>query len=282
MGPYFLPNWSGGLAGVNALDRVAVNGRSLRDRGELYDLVKSAPAGSRFDYRVIRNSQTLEFAVPSMILSLHDWFLSFGIYVVLGIAFLIIGAAPSYFHATSPAALPLCFMVMAVFVWFEATFDFMTAGVLPKEMRIFALTLTQAQPFIALLLKTGKPLRGFHPIYLACIYGIALSRWVEQLDVFRPVRRLGLYLSRRIRLYLRRRVDFLGCDRVDAAWFIARSRTVPSSRDLRRSFVRSSNSHAQYGAYQLFSISHPLQLCISPNGLLSPFRCLCALEIQPL
>ena len=25
-----------------------------------------------------------------------------------------------------------------------------------------------------MLLKTGKPLRGFHPIYLACIYGIAL------------------------------------------------------------------------------------------------------------
>ena len=65
VGPYFLPNWSGGLAGVHALDRVvAVNGRSLRDRGELYDLVKSAPAGSRFYYRVIRNSQTLEFAVP--------------------------------------------------------------------------------------------------------------------------------------------------------------------------------------------------------------------------
>jgi signal transduction histidine kinase len=176
VGPYFLPNWSGGLAGVHALDRVvAVNGRSLRDRGELYDLVKSAPAGSRFDYRVIRDSQTLEFAVPSMILSLHDWFLSFGIYVVLGIAFLIIGAAPCYFHATSPAALPLCFMVMAVFVWFEATFDFMTAGVLPKEMRIFALTLTpSAALHLALLLKTGKPLRGSHPIYLACIYGIAL------------------------------------------------------------------------------------------------------------
>src|SRR5262245_8105344 len=110
-----------------------------------------------------------------MILSLHDWFLSFGIYVVLGIAFLMIGAAPCYFHATSPAALPLCFIVMAVFVWFETTFDFMTAGVLPKEMRIFALTLTpSAALHLALLLKTGTPLRASHPIYLVCIYGIAL------------------------------------------------------------------------------------------------------------
>ncbi len=175
VGPYFLPNWSGGPAGVHALDRVvAVNGRPLKERGELYNLVKSAPAGSRFNYRVIRDSQTLEFAIPSMILYLHDWFLSFGIYVVLGIAFLIIGAAPCYFRATSPAALPLCFMVMAVFVWFEVTFDFMTAGVLPKEVRIFALTLTpSAALHLALLLKTGKSLRGSHPIYLASIYGIA-------------------------------------------------------------------------------------------------------------
>jgi signal transduction histidine kinase len=176
IGPYFLPSWSAGLVGVRALDRVvAVNGRPLRERGELYDLVKSAPAGSSFYYRVIRDSQTLEFTVPSMTLSLHDWFLSFGVYVVMGIAFLIIGVAPYYFHASSPAAVPLCFMVMAVFVWFEATFDFMTAGVLPKELRIFALTFTpSAAVHLALLLKTGKPLRRSHPVYLVCIYGIAL------------------------------------------------------------------------------------------------------------
>ena len=176
VGPYFLPSWSGALTGVRALDRVvAVNGRPLRARGELYDLVKSAPAGSRFYYRVIRDSQPFEFAAPSMTLSLHDWFLSFGIYVVMGMAFLIIGAAPYYFQASSPAAVPLCFMVMAVFVWFEATFDFMTAGVLPKELRIFALTFTpSAAVHVALLLKTGKPLRRSHPVYLVFIYGIAL------------------------------------------------------------------------------------------------------------
>src|SRR5262245_34913244 len=176
VGPYFLPSWSGELARMHALDRVvAVNGRSLQERGELYDLVKNAPAGSHFYYRVIRDSQILELTVPSMILSLRDWFLSFGVYVVLGIAFLIIGVAPYYFQATSPAAVPLCWMVIAVFLWFETTFDFMTAGVLPKEIRIFALTLTpSAALHLALLLKAGTPLRGAHPIYLACIYGIAL------------------------------------------------------------------------------------------------------------
>src|SRR5262249_37459276 len=110
-----------------------------------------------------------------MTLSLHHWFLIFGVYVVMGIAFLLIGVAPYYFRASSPAAIPLCFMVMAVFVWFETTFDFMTAGVLPKEMRIFALTLTpSAAVHMALLLKTGKPLRRSHSVYLVCIYGISL------------------------------------------------------------------------------------------------------------
>src|SRR5215510_8648391 len=176
VGPYSLPSWSGGLAGIQALDRViAINGRSLQERGELYDLVKSAPAGSRFYYRVIRHSHTLEFTVASMSLSFQDWVLSFGIYIVLGIAFLVIGVAPYYFQATSPAAVPLCFMVIAVFVWFESTFDFITAGVLPKEMRIFALTLTpSAALHLALLLKTGTPLRISHPVYRICIYGIAL------------------------------------------------------------------------------------------------------------
>src|SRR5678816_3902096 len=67
VGPYFLPSWSGGLAGVRALDRiVAINNQSLRERRELYDLVKRAPAGSSFYYRVIRDSRPLEFTVPSM------------------------------------------------------------------------------------------------------------------------------------------------------------------------------------------------------------------------
>ena len=176
IGPYFLPNWTAEQAGMRALDRVvAVDGRVLQERSELYAWVKSAPPGSTFQYRVLRDGQFLEFAVPSMTLSLHDWFLSFGVYVVMGIAFLLIGVAPYYFHASSPAALPLCFMVMAVFVWFQTTFDFMTAGALPKELRIFGLTLTpSAALHLALLLKTGQPLRRSHPTILVGLYGISV------------------------------------------------------------------------------------------------------------
>src|SRR5215470_3588287 len=131
--PYFLPGWTGGAAGLKSLDRVvAIDGRPLHQRADLYDLVPNSPTHSEFHYRIIRDAQTLELTVASMSLSFHDWFLSFGVYVIMGMAFLIIGAAPYYLRAASPAALPLCFMVLAVFVWFESTFDFMTAGVLPN------------------------------------------------------------------------------------------------------------------------------------------------------
>ena len=189
VGPYFLPGWTGGVAGLRALDRVvAVDGRLLQQRGDLYDLVKRSPPGSRFLYRVIRDSQTLEFSIPSMTLSLHDWFLSFGVYVVMGLTFVIIGVAPYYFHASSRAAVPLCFMVMAVFLWFETTFDFMTAGTLPKELRILGLAFTpSAAVHLALLLKSGKPLGQSHPVYLAFIYGVSLMlAWLNSVTFFGP------------------------------------------------------------------------------------------------
>ena len=187
VGPYSLPGWTGGAAGLKSLDRVvAVEGRQLRQRSELYDLVKRSPSHSIFRYQIVRDARKLELTVPSMTLSFHDWFLSFGVYVIMGIAFLIIGAAPYYLRASSPAALPLCLMVLAVFVWFETTFDFMTAGALPKEMRIFGLTLTpSAAIHLALLLKTGKPLRRSQPIVLFSIYGISvLLGWLNSITFF--------------------------------------------------------------------------------------------------
>jgi signal transduction histidine kinase len=190
VGPYFLPHWSGSAAGLNSLDRlVDIDGRPLRQRGELYELVKNLPAGSNFRYRIMRNSQILELSIPSMRFLLHDWFLTFGIYVVMGAAFFLIGVAPCFFRASSPAALPLGFMVLAVFVWFETTFDFMTTGILPKEIRIFGVTLTpSAGIHLALLLKTGRPLWRSHPMYLAAIYSISLVLgWMNSMMFFGPI-----------------------------------------------------------------------------------------------
>ncbi|HEX9145781.1 MAG TPA: ATP-binding protein [Candidatus Binatia bacterium] len=176
VGPYSLPGWTGGAAGIKPLDQiVAVDGRPLRHRTELYDLVKSRPIGTAFHYRAIRDGREVELTIPSMELSFHQWFLSFGLFVVVGVAFLIIGAAPYYSYASSPAALPLCGLAVTVFVWFGTIFDYVTAGSLPKEVRFFALTLTPSTAIhMALILKTGSGLRRAHANYLWLIYGAAL------------------------------------------------------------------------------------------------------------
>ena len=176
VGPYFLPHWSGRAAGLQALDTiVALDGARIIERGELYERTRSAPAGTHFHYRIVRDSKILEVSLPTMVFTLQDWFFSFGVYVLTGLAFLVIGVAPYCFRAASPAALPLSFMVLAVFVWFEMTFDFMTDGLMPKEIRIFGMILTPAAGIhLALLLKDGKPLRHAQPFLLVLIYGTAV------------------------------------------------------------------------------------------------------------
>ncbi|HEU4340284.1 MAG TPA: ATP-binding protein [Candidatus Binatia bacterium] len=190
VGPYFLPEWSGPLAGLKSLDRVlSVDGETLPERGELYRVVNNAAPGTAFRYTVARDGQTLVLIIPSMTFSFNDWFLTFGIYVVTGLAFLIIGLAPYYYQASSPAALPLCSMVLAVFLWFETTFDYMTTGHLPKEIRNFALILTpSAGIHLAWLLKTGQPLWQSHRVRLVVIYGAALLLgWMNSATFFGPV-----------------------------------------------------------------------------------------------
>jgi hypothetical protein len=140
--PYSAPGWSGSTAGLQSLDRVvSVGGSVLNNRAELYDRVRSLPAGSLINYQVMRDSRRLDLTIASKNFTVRDWLLSFGIYIAIGLAFLVIGVVPYFYRAPSPVALPLCFMVMAVFVWFQTTFDFMTDGWLPKEIRIFALCL---------------------------------------------------------------------------------------------------------------------------------------------
>jgi signal transduction histidine kinase len=177
VGPYSVPGWTGQTAGLQPLDRVlSINGRDLQSRADLYQSTRSVPAASSLHYRVLRNSKTLDLTISTMNFSLRDWLLSFGIYIFIGLAFLLIGVSPYFFHASSPAALPLCFMVLTVFVWFQTTFDFMTEGVLPKELRIFALSLTpSAAIHLALLLRQGNLASlSLRPIPLISIYGISM------------------------------------------------------------------------------------------------------------
>lgn len=174
VGPYSVPGWTGPAAGLQPLDRVlSIDGRDLRDRDELYDRVRSVPAGSSVHYRLMRNSQPLDLIISTMNFTLRDWLLSFGIYIFIGLAFLLIGVSPYLLRASSPAALPLCFMVLMVFAWFQSTFDFMTEGVLPKELRIFALLLTPSAAIHLVLLLRLAPLSP-RPTPIISIYGIAI------------------------------------------------------------------------------------------------------------
>jgi signal transduction histidine kinase len=66
-------------------------------------------------------------------------------------------------------------MVVAVFLWFLSTFDFMTSGILPKEVRIFGLAFTPgAAIHLALLLQGGKLRRRARMLILWANYGCAL------------------------------------------------------------------------------------------------------------
>ena len=171
--PYSVPGWDGMAAGLQSLDRVvSVGGSVLNGRADLYDRVRHLPAGSKINYQVMRDAHRLDLTITSKSFTVRDWLLSFGIYIVIGLGFLVIGVVPYFYRAPSPVALPLCFMVMAVFVWFQTTFDFMTEGWLPKEIRIFALCLTpSAAIHLALLLSRGQRKTAPNRLVVASIYG---------------------------------------------------------------------------------------------------------------
>jgi signal transduction histidine kinase len=171
--PDFLPQWSGRKAGLAPLDRiVAVQGEPIKGSRNLYALVHRHPAGFEFDYTVERAGKIFQLRIPSMKFSFQDWLLSFGVYLLAGIGFLIIGGTPFYLRSPSPAAQPLFFMVSAIFLWFTGTFDFMTSQFLPKQLRILAFTLTPSSGIHLGLLLTRRR-RGLLP-YLILVYGISI------------------------------------------------------------------------------------------------------------
>ena len=232
VGPYALPGWSGAAAGLESLDQVvAVDGRPLGARSELYASVRSVPVGTPLRYQIIRDGQRVELVVPTMTFGLRDWLLSFGVYVAIGIAFLVMGVAPYLFRAATPVALPLCFMVLTVFVWFQTTFDFMTEAVLPKELRIFALTLTpSAAIHLALMLSRTEAEPMLRPRFVAILYGIGLALGaMNSLTFFGP---LEIWIH-----HFRAGYVYVCIGALSFLWIIGRA-LRHSSSDLERSRLR--------------------------------------------
>lgn len=173
--PDFLPQWSGKKEGLNFLDRVLeVDGLTITDRQAVYERVRSYPAGTPFQYMIERERQHFRVTVPSMRFSFHDWLLTFGGYVLTGLGFLVIGFTPFYLRSKSPAARTLFLMVSAIFLWFTSTFDFLTGGILPKEVRVFAFTLTPTVGIhLGLLLGGFRGKKKRHFLFLCLIYGVS-------------------------------------------------------------------------------------------------------------
>jgi signal transduction histidine kinase len=190
VGPYSVPGWTGAEAGLQSLDRVvSMAGQRLESRAAMYDYVRRVPVGTPVHYQTKHGSELRDYSVATMTFTFRDWLLSFGIYLIIGLAFLLVGVAPYFYRASSPVALPLCFMVLAVFVWFQTTFDFMTEALLPKELRIFALALTpSAAIHLAMLLRNAGTQLLPRPRIIALVYsvGIALGL-LNSLTYFGPL-----------------------------------------------------------------------------------------------
>jgi signal transduction histidine kinase len=141
------------------------------------------------------------------------------------------GVAPYIFGAGTPVALPLCFMVLTVFVWFQTTFDFMTEAVLPKELRIFAVTLTpSAAIHLALMLSRPESAPNLRPRFVAILYGVGFALGaMNSLTFFGPVE-TWIHHFRAGYLYV-----CIGA--VSFLWIIGRA-LRQSSSDLERSRLR--------------------------------------------
>lgn len=196
--PDFLPEWSGRAAGLKFLDRVlTIQDIPVTDRRILAELIRSQPPGTSFQYSFERAGQIFRITVPSMRFSFHDWLLTFGSYIITGLGFMAIGFAPFYIRSSSPAAATLFFMVSAIFVWFTSTFDFLTDGIFPKELRIFAFTLTpSAGIHLGLLLTESYVRRKRHYVYVTTIYGISILLGVAYSLAFNGSTEVWLFVLR--------------------------------------------------------------------------------------
>ncbi len=176
VGPDFLPQWSGGKEGLRFLDHiVAVGGRPATSRKEIYQLVQGSTPNAPFHYTIERAGKNISITIPSMKFTFFDWFLTYGIYLLVGLSFLIIGIAPIYLRSSLPSATPLFFMGGAVFLWFATTFDYLTSDIFLKEVRVFSFTLTpSAGIHLGLLLTRSREEIKRRRVYLYIIYGLSM------------------------------------------------------------------------------------------------------------
>lgn len=111
--------WWSGLATGEIFQRqvVAANGRLAASGAEVYQIVGSEPPGSNVAYRIAGRGETVEKQIPSMVFSVTDYLLLFGVYFLNGLIFAGAGLAVLYSRpaAPGPRALALLSVVAGIF-----------------------------------------------------------------------------------------------------------------------------------------------------------------------
>jgi len=85
--------WTGTRAGLVGQDRIVkANGRDILLPGDLRDAVEREKVGAPILYTVDRRGRQLELAIPTMRFSAADFLATFGVFLLLGMLYLAIGA----------------------------------------------------------------------------------------------------------------------------------------------------------------------------------------------
>lgn len=97
-----LPHWS--IASHPRLyqqEIVAINGRPVETTASLYAEVRTLPAGASATYTLQQHGQRTEVSLPTARFTGKDWSLLFGVYIVNGITFALIGMLAWYWNPAS-------------------------------------------------------------------------------------------------------------------------------------------------------------------------------------
>lgn len=123
-----LPHWAQHQGyGIQSYDKILrVDGFKIPNSLELYDYVSSKPAGTYFNYEILRNGKITDISVPSLKFTSQDLLNIFGVVFFVGLVFLIIGTIVYKLKPlllTSKVFYAICFCLG---IWFVVDFEYQT------------------------------------------------------------------------------------------------------------------------------------------------------------
>jgi signal transduction histidine kinase len=86
---------------------IAVNDHPVTSSHELYTTVRNLPTGSSITYTLEKDGQLVSVTLPSITFTIQDYFLLFGVYLLNGLALVLIGVSVWLLAPSSPASLAL-------------------------------------------------------------------------------------------------------------------------------------------------------------------------------